>query len=352
MRSSVAEDQPVPPPKSHVEALDGLRGVAAIVVMLHHAKFGNSHGFLAVDFFFCLSGFVIAMAYERKLAEGLGFGRYVALRLFRIYPMIVVGALFGLLLAAGNPETAGLRSLGELAVLRAFGAHLLLIPFAGQSMAYVLNNAHWSIAYELAVNAFHGAFARWLTDRVVFGLIAVCGAILIGGGLSVGTIHLGFDQRYIGIALARTGYSFFVGVLIFRHRGTIAAALPKVGFWFLAGALVVLATIHNIERPFAWLEPVRQLGTAMVLNPLIVALGLKCGASGRVVRWLGAASYPLYAIHVPLIYWALYAMTPLFSGLALKAVMLAWCVPVLLLALLLGLGVDRPLNRVRKRRFG
>src|ERR1700761_6004380 len=86
-----------PPDKPHAyPALDGLRGVAAIAVMLHHfrpltAPWLFAHGYLAVDLFFLLSGFVIAHAYDARFRKGLGVPAFLVIRLIRLWPMIAFG---------------------------------------------------------------------------------------------------------------------------------------------------------------------------------------------------------------------------------------------------------------------
>lgn len=83
--------------------LDELRGLAALSVVLLHASqiFSfrlNSHPSLAVDFFFCLSGFVLANGYEQELKSGaLGSRAFFLKRVVRLYPMIVVGVALGVL---------------------------------------------------------------------------------------------------------------------------------------------------------------------------------------------------------------------------------------------------------------
>ncbi len=337
--------------RSHVEALDGLRGIAAIAVMLGHANVGNSHSFLAVDFFFCLSGFVIGMAYENRLRQGLGVRRYMVWRWLRVYPMLLLGLLFGLLLWRLNPEAAELASFAQAAFAMSAITHAGFIPFFGQSVAFPLNNVQWSILYELLANLIHALLVKILSNRLLFILIALSGAHLAIRALMVGSLNWGFDTRNIDIAVVRTLFSFFTGLALFRFRERIVSIMPRIGFWWLALALLLPASVHSIERPFAWLEPMRQLVTVMAFNPIIIALALNSGGKGMIVRWLGALSFPLYAVHLPLVYGAYTILSATYSGFMLKGVMLLACGPVVVLALLLGLYVDLPLNRLRRRIF-
>lgn len=340
------------PATAHILALDGLRGVAAISVMLHHAWVGNSHGWLAVDFFFCLSGFVIAQAYERKLAGGLTVGRYMAGRLQRIYPMLLLGGLIGLATWRGSEDATFLGAAPGWTFALVFAANCLFVPYVAQPRAFPFNNSQWSIVYELLANAVHAVLLPVLTNRVVLAICAASALVLTIATVHHGTMNWGHSRDHAEIALARTGFSFFAGVLLFRHGERLRACLPAVPFWVLAAVILVIASVPALHQPWPWLNACRELATALAINPALVALGLTCPAGGRIVRWLGVVSFPLYAVHAPLVFLAMTAMQPLYSGLLLKLVMLGWCVPILGLALLLGLYVDLPLNRLRRRPAG
>src|SRR5690242_20549587 len=105
MAHSVFPDVPAPQPaRQHFPALDGLRGVAALAVVVFHFMemvIGNysqlfiGHGWLAVDFFFCLSGFVIGYAYDDRIGA-MGLRKFARVRLIRLHPMVVFGSVLGL----------------------------------------------------------------------------------------------------------------------------------------------------------------------------------------------------------------------------------------------------------------
>src|SRR3546814_17181341 len=89
--------------KQHFEILDGLRGIAALAIVIFHfmewiyADFSENfiaHGFLAVDFFFCLSGFVIGYAYDNRM-EKMGILEFFKRRLIRLHPLVIFGAEIG-----------------------------------------------------------------------------------------------------------------------------------------------------------------------------------------------------------------------------------------------------------------
>src|SRR6476619_705398 len=121
--------------KKHFEVLDGLRGVAALTVVIFHfmewvfsdySKNFIGHGFLAVDFFFCLSGFVIGYAYDNRIRK-MGVGEFFKSRLIRLHPLVVLGSVLGLvgfLLALFTSPVA--YSAGKLLLL--FVCSVLLLP--------------------------------------------------------------------------------------------------------------------------------------------------------------------------------------------------------------------------------
>ncbi len=122
--------------KQHFHILDGLRGIAALAVVVFHfmewiiPDFTQNfigHGFLAVDFFFCLSGFVIAYAYDKRLPQ-MGIRAFFTSRLIRLHPLVIIGTLLGLLGLFLDPfaDHASAHSPGNIALI--FVCALLMIP--------------------------------------------------------------------------------------------------------------------------------------------------------------------------------------------------------------------------------
>lgn len=331
-------------------ALDGLRGIAAISVLLHHAYVGNSHGYLAVDFFFCLSGFVIALAYERKLQSELRVAKFMWWRILRVYPMLAAGSLLGVILWPSTWEVLGLPAptTGELAWI--FAAQFLLVPFVFSKEAFPINNVQWSILYELIANFLYALLIRILTDRILLGVLMVSGSYLIVRSVYVGQINFGHDTRFIDLALARAMFPFSLGVYFYRKREWLHPFIPSINFWWLAALILVPASLHNLGGEFARFEIVRQLGTAMVLYPVVVLLGMRATFTYRwPVYALGLLSFPLYAFHAPLTFYVMAELDLPYSSLTFKAVMLAVCAGLVVLSYFLGRYVDLPLNRLRRR---
>ncbi|MGR9271608.1 acyltransferase family protein (plasmid) [Rhizobium leguminosarum] len=267
---------------NHIAFLDELRGVAALSVVLLHASqiFGfslGSYAYLAVDFFFCLSGFVLANGYDQKLRSGgLRSSAFFLKRLARLYPMIVVGVAVGVLAAvfASEPHI----SLHDIPILTV-GA-LLLLPLgllAGQE-AFSINSPLWSLCFEMVASVVYGSAARrkirlW-GDVAFLAFFAVALFQIVGIEGTIGPVGFSNWRTFLE-GFVRVGFSFFAGVLIFRwninHR--FGRVPPQIPLFILIVVLVVVALAAavppNEERPLA--------------------------------AYFGLLSYPLYAIHQPII---------------------------------------------------
>ena len=291
--------------RRHFPSLDGLRGVAALAVVGSH--FENLSGFdlslrqagVAVDFFFVLSGFVIGQAYEARLLSGLSWRGYMALRLGRLYPAIFGGVLAGLAVTAlaGEPLSVWL------------GLQFLLLPVLQGAPVhggelYPLNGPQWSLFWELAINAVHAAVVRWLTTPVLIAIIAVAAGSLVWTSFHFGSLDVGWSRTNGWGALPRVMFSFSVGLLIFRiYAKRAAAGLSWPG---LPYPLIVLMLSACMFRAFPSLGgfAIRDLVVVVILLPALVILAIGAPLSARwerIATFLGALSYPVYAIHVPLL---------------------------------------------------
>jgi peptidoglycan/LPS O-acetylase OafA/YrhL len=294
------------------QALEMLRGVAALGVLLFHVlgivdqAHGASgraltHGYLAVDFFFMLSGFVMSAAYARRLAQGWALRDFLLRRLKRLYPVygaaLVMGVALQLALAANAHQPVSGAAAGALVVVVAYAALFLPLLSSQDAEAFPLNGAAWSLSHELLANVTFGLFRR----------ASACGLVLTASAGAVGCVWLLVHGRCLEAGamqdsylpgLARVLFAFPVGVLL--HRAYAAgrlARLPRLGPVALAAALAA---------PLAL--PLRHGGGDMLLDgacvfvgfPLLLALGAVSGASSATGARLGALSYPLYATHVVL----------------------------------------------------
>ncbi len=283
--------------------LDGLRGVAALAVVTYHfmewvyAPDRNfiCHGFLAVDFFFCLSGFVIGYAYDDRIAK-IGVLEFFTSRLIRLQPLVISGSVLGLLAFlfdpfGGHPE---LYSAGK--IILAFFCSVLLIPLpviADRSFnLFSFNAPAWSLFWEYVANIVY-AFVLYRIGRGYLLLLTVLSAVAICFvSYRSGNLVGGWSGPTFWDGSARISYSFLAGLLIYRSNRIIK---NKLGFTGIA-LLLLLAFIMPFST-FNWLtEPL----VVLFYFPLLIALGAGAALSPglkKVCLFLGKLSYPLYMTH-------------------------------------------------------
>jgi peptidoglycan/LPS O-acetylase OafA/YrhL len=270
------------------EALDGLRGVAAVGVMLYHVGGWTgrpwlvSHGYLAVDFFFCLSGFVLAHAYGRREIGWLGFLRQ---RLVRLWPLIALTMLAGAAVIIQHRERVPeWLALGLLMIPR------LWTEEPGFAPIFPLNPPAWSLFFELVVGAAWFPLRRLGVMGHVLMLVLLLPVMLyIAHGM--GGVLTGWDRATFVISLIRTVFSFLLGWGCYRIQSFTRVTVPA---WILA---IVLAALLSFPwTPLNWLYDFVCLS---VIFPLMVLAGRRDpqGAAGVLCRVSGAISYPLYALH-------------------------------------------------------
>lgn len=283
--------------KQHNATLDGLRGIAAAAVVIYHETHiihvAPARGYLAVDFFFLLSGYVISNAYETRLLTGaMGLKAFLTARLIRLYPLILLGVLCGLTWQIGEGPKPD-----HLVAGAAFG--LLLLPpwFAVSTNLLVpLDPPLWSLMFELWANVAYAVLVR--SRR--FAWIAA-GCMIVGfAGILYTTYNLrlvgGSTFPTFGTGAARVLFSFFAGILMARilTPARLDALAPAVPFPVLAialfAALCVPWKFGTIYDAFA----------VAVIFPAIIVLGAKDRASEgwrRAALFAGGLSYPVYALH-------------------------------------------------------
>lgn len=269
--------------------LDGLRGVAAIAVMLFHAEsiapVAMPGGYLAVDLFFVLSGFVIATAYLPKLADlgPIGFGK---VRFARLYPMYFGGIVVGAMGAFGLAALGG-ASFEPWSALAA----LFLLPWPNPGHLFPTNPPAWSLFYEALVNAALAMVHRWLRPVTLLAILLVTAAALTWIALDMRMIFLGAFWPGWWHGLIRAIFSFTAGIaLTFLPRTN----LRLTRWWTLALPLVVLFIFAAAPADRAWLD----LLSILFLFPAIVWLGAQAELPlSPLFDALGNASYPLYCIH-------------------------------------------------------
>ena len=283
---------------------DGLRGAAALLVVTHHAGpfFGPlsfPESFLAVDLFFLLSGFVIAYAYEARIQAGGFFESFVKIRLIRLYPLYLAGlgvalALrFYMLDKEGDPWS--MKMIVETAALALV---MLPGPPGDPTSGYSLNSPTWTLLPELAFNFIYALFMRWMSTPVLIGLVVVCGAGLIPAVLVRQTLDIGYPAHAEWATPFRMGFSFFLGVLMFRWLGDKRRDAPWLALGCVA-ALVAALTFHPPEH----LRVAYELALVLLGFPALILVAARVDApgwAGGLLHGLGLISYGVYTLHVPL----------------------------------------------------
>ena len=340
----------------HYAMLDALRGVAALAVVLYHFSdrfempWLASHGYLAVDFFFIMSGFVLVEAYGARLKDGrMAVGRFFQIRLVRLLPLVVLSTAFAYLLELRRPDVLD-PALHAREALATFALNALILPSpfttTMHGTLFPLNNAIWSLFFEGLANlvlpfwilARHRG--RWLEILMLLSAVA-----MIRGAMAYGTIQLGFDWSTIAYGVPRIALSFGYGILLHRYR----RRLPAVPAWIPTVALCGLLAVGPLGR----LNPLFDTLSLIVLLPCVTALaiGVRNGPGlRRVSAVFGDLSYPVYALHAPIvrIVTTLTARYPLDLWSRL-AVLLVALVCIVGLAALVYAKFDVPVRRVLMR---
>jgi len=309
--------------KQHFDVLDGLRGSAALCVVLFHIhaiavgwqpqRQILQHGYLAVDFFFLLSGFVIGYAYD-DCWNRLSTGGFFLSRLIRLHPLAVLGTLLGFAGYLFDPFAGGSQHspAGVLAMALTLG--LLLLPnpprLAGRwSDTHPLNGPAWTLLQEYIANIAYALVLRLLSTPAIGGLAVFFGIVLAISASLQGTLDLGADWQSLWIAPIRLAFPFLTGLLIYRLR----RRLPRIEIGYLPLSLVLLAVFLTPTLSVAGLFKANGLFSAfcvIAVFPLVVIAGAHSNAGqGMAVlcRASGRLSYPLYITHFPFVYiWSNY----------------------------------------------
>jgi peptidoglycan/LPS O-acetylase OafA/YrhL len=340
-RLFASRDQNLSSQDQNFVLLDGLRGIGACLILFGHSAslWGGYYppiGAVMVDLFFLLSGFVIAYAYEPRLRAGMGTLEFMQHRIVRLYPLYLLGAVFGLVLLTIFMIREG-KDLGVLGLQ--FLPALLGLPspeIDGVTSIYPLNPPSWTLFFELCANLVYVLCFRWLRDtRALLALTAAFAVSLVVAVHAYGQIHIGMDWRHFFGGFARAGFGFFAGVLAFRLVGSPMQAKRPASNWafvlMVAIPMICLFPVPSDLRIYAELFVVIGLGIPILLISQVIeppsrytALFL---AGGRI-------SYALYILHVPIAWlflnqeWRfdLYGLAPPVPGLLLLALMIvvAW----------------------------
>lgn len=317
--------------KPHYELLDGLRGVAALLVVFYHIFEGLSfaaggtlittinHGYLAVDFFFILSGFVIGYAYDDRLGKTMSLGNFFKRRLIRLHPMIVMGAVIGAVTFCiqGSVQWDGTKITTSMVMLALLCA-MFFIPAVpgvryevrGNGEMFPLNGPSWSLFFEYIGNILYALFIHRLSKKALAILVGILGVFLAWFALfdvsGYGMIGVGWtldSVNFLGGSL-RMLFPFTMGMLLSRHFRPMQI---RGAFWICSIVLLLLFCVPYIESngPIS-LNGLFEAVCILFVFPILVWIG----ASGKttdkrstqICKFLGDISFPLYAVHYPLMY--------------------------------------------------
>ncbi len=320
--------------KPRYEILDGLRGVAAIIVVIFHLFETYSHGprfqivnhgYLAVDFFFVLSGFVIGYAYDDRW-DRMTIGGFFKRRLVRLHPMVIMGTLIGALLfyfgACHMYAPIMQTPWWKLLLITLLGCTLLpALPswdIRGWQEMHPLNGSAWSLFFEYIANILYALVIRHF-PKIVLGIFVALSAVLtidLSFNLNMfgllGPYHAPYtviggwsvtpEQLYIGVS--RLLYPFFAGLLLSRMNWVLKV---KRGFWWcslMVAVILALPCLGPADKP--WIDGAYNAVVILLLFPLVVSMGAGSKVTGAksvaVCKWLGEISYPLYITHYPFLY--------------------------------------------------
>jgi peptidoglycan/LPS O-acetylase OafA/YrhL len=295
--------------KPHFEILDGLRGIAALCVVTFHfmewvySDYSQNfigHGFLAVDFYFCLSGFVIGYAYDDRI-EKMGIAAFFKSRIIRLHPLVISGSVLGLLAFlfdpfGGHPE---MYSTGQ--IMLAFLCSALLIPFPTLTdrsfNLFGFNAPAWSLFWEYIANIVYALVLYKLRRGYLLLLTALSAMAVCWVCYRSGNLMGGWSGPTFWDGSARIAYSFLAGLLVYRSNYIIQ---NKLGFIGIA-LLLLLAFVMPFSK-WNWItEPLAVL----FYFPLLIALGAGAVLTPGLKKlciFSGKISYPLYMTHYALLW--------------------------------------------------
>jgi len=344
------------PARRSFRTLEGLRAVGAIIIVMRHVPlFGPirvPESFLAVDLFYLISGFVVAHAYEPRLAAGGYFWDFVKVRLIRLYPLYLAGLAVGVVMAIASllqdPDTSWTPT--KLAECLAIG--LFMIPRfpALPNNGTTLDGPLWTLLYELIANFVYAAGIRFMRVWLLVVVMLASAVGIVLAELTRHTLDVGYNVDDQWAALARVGYSFFAGVLIYRLFGQRERKAPWVAY--LCAALLALGLGCHLTN--ALIAPF-EIGMVLVGMPVIVIAAAHFEPDapiGRLFSWLGLMSYGVYCLHQPLgnlVVLEAWDVVP--HGLSGIAVGVAFIAAIFLLAWLLDRFYDAPFRGWLRRRL-
>lgn len=311
--------------KKHLLILNALRGIAALMVLIMHTfevycegdyhKMLVNHGYLAVDFFFMLSGYVMAHAYDDRW-DTMSVMDFAKRRLIRLQPLIVLGMTIGALLfffqeSSLFPKVAE-TSVSQVVLLMLIGYTLLPVPpsmdIRGWAEMHPLNGAAWSLFFEYIANVLHVLVLRKLSNWALFALVLLAAGALFNVAVygKAGDLIGGWstEPEQLKVGFTRLLFPYMAGMLL---RRVLPPSSGKNTF-VIAGLLLVLALgaprVGGYDQ--VWLNGLYEVVVLVAVFPIILYLGamgtVRNSLTQKLCTFLGDISYPLYITHFPIIY--------------------------------------------------
>ncbi|WP_438978932.1 acyltransferase family protein [Polynucleobacter sp.] len=295
--------------QTKIEELESIRGLAALLIVFCHIPKWNTmldigiinNGYLMVELFFVLSGYVIYTAYAEKITNKNDLFRFQFLRFGRLYPSHFVFLLVFIFIEIAkyiSQSNIGITNLGvqpfENNNFTAIVQQLFLVQAIGsRHYTSTFNYPAWSISVEFYTYLFFSICVLFAAKRkdLLFSLIAFASFILVAN-----QITFGFESLLICFA------GFFIGLLTAIVTKTLKVKIPKY-----ASLLVLVAIISFLQ-----IKTNKQYDVAIYLLTATLIASLVLSKDGylnyvlnlKALTWLGSISYAMYISHASVL-WAI-----------------------------------------------
>lgn len=316
--------------KPHYHLLDGLRGVAALMVIWYHVFEGYAfaggttidtfnHGYLAVDFFFILSGFVIGYAYDDRWGKNFTMKDFIKRRLIRLHPMVIMGAVVGAITfyIQGFVQWDGTH-IGISMVMLSLLCTIFFIPampgvgyeVRGNGEMFPLNGPCWSLFFEYIGNILYALFIRRLSNKALTIVVVLLGVALASFAIfnvsGYGNIGVGWTLdgvNFIG-GLLRMLFPFSMGMLLSRNFKPMKL---RGAFWICTLVMIALFAVPYLEGTESiCTNGIYEAFCIIIAFPILLWIGASGTTtdkkSTQICKFLGDISYPIYVIHYPFMY--------------------------------------------------
>lgn len=316
--------------KPHYHLLDGLRGVAALMVIWYHVFEGYAfaggttidtfnHGYLAVDFFFILSGFVIGYAYDDRWGKNFTMKDFIKRRLIRLHPMVIMGAVVGAITfyIQGSVQWDGTH-IGISMVILSLLCTIFFIPampgvgyeVRGNGEMFPLNGPCWSLFFEYIGNILYALFIRRLSNKALTIVVVLLGVALASFAIfnvsGYGNIGVGWTLdgvNFIG-GLLRMLFPFSMGMLLSRNFKPMKL---RGAFWICTLVMIALFAVPYLEGTESiCTNGIYEAFCIIIAFPILLWIGASGTTtdkkSTQICKFLGDISYPIYVIHYPFMY--------------------------------------------------